>query len=270
MTDQEPVRLGEVQQTLFIPLMDRVRESRRPDPLVRDPTAVRIAEQVEIDPRYVRNTGGVITVVRTCLFDRWVREFVTEHPGGTVVELGTGLNTRFERVDNGQVHWLDLDLPDTIALRRRFFADTDRRRMVAASLLDEQWLDEVAALPGPYFFVTEGVLVYLPGDGVHATLRRIATRFPDSLVALDTYRRSTMQLQNKSAASGRMDARWQWACDDPRSLESLGLRLVDSARVTRPPKQMRAKLPLRYRIGLPLADRPLRGLFNLSLFRTTS
>jgi hypothetical protein len=25
------------------------------------------------------------------------------------VEIGTGFNTRFDRVDNGQVHWIDLD-----------------------------------------------------------------------------------------------------------------------------------------------------------------
>ena len=61
------------------------------------------------------------------------------------MELGTGLNTRFERVDNGSVHWIDLDLPDTIALRRRFFSDTERRRMIAASLLDEDWLTDGGA-----------------------------------------------------------------------------------------------------------------------------
>ena len=36
--------------------------------------------------------------------------------------------------------------------------------MVAASVLDEEWLQAVAERPGPYFFVAEGVLVYLaPG-----------------------------------------------------------------------------------------------------------
>jgi O-methyltransferase involved in polyketide biosynthesis len=92
-----------------------------------------------------------------------------------VVEIGTGLNTRFERVDSGQVHWIDLDLPDTIELRGKFFADTARRRMVAGSVLDERWLDNVAQFPGPYFFVAEGVLVYLPEDQVSrppAALRR--------------------------------------------------------------------------------------------------
>ena len=31
-----------------------------------------------------------------------------------MVEIGTGLNTRFERLDYGRVHWFDLDLPDMI------------------------------------------------------------------------------------------------------------------------------------------------------------
>ena len=83
-----------------------------------------------------------------------------------MAEIGTGLNSPFERVDNGQVHWIDLDLPDTIELRRTFFADTGRRRMVAASALDEDWLPTVADSPGPYFFVTDGVLAYLTEEQV--------------------------------------------------------------------------------------------------------
>jgi O-methyltransferase involved in polyketide biosynthesis len=35
-------------------------------------------------------------------------------------------------VDNGQVHWIDMDLPDSIELRRRFFVEPDRRLMLAA------------------------------------------------------------------------------------------------------------------------------------------
>lgn len=70
-------------------------------------------------------------------------------PPGTVGEIGTGLNTRFERVDNGQVHWIDLDLPEVIALRRQFFTDSDRQRMIAGSVLDPAWTDTVRTSPGP-------------------------------------------------------------------------------------------------------------------------
>ena len=116
-----------------------------------------------------------------------------------MVELGTGLNSRFERVDNGQVHWIDLDLPDTIALRGQFFTDTSRRRMVPASVLSEEWLPAVADSPGPYFFVTEGVLAYLPEQEVMQTLARIAEGFPGARLALDTYPQRMQQQQHKLA-----------------------------------------------------------------------
>ena len=125
-TDRDQVELGQVQETLFIPLAGRARETRRRRPILRDPKAVEILESVAFDRIKYSHIGGWTTVIRTACFDLWVRQFLAEHPDGTVVELGTGLNTRFERVDNGTVHWVDLDLPDTIALRRRFFTDTDR------------------------------------------------------------------------------------------------------------------------------------------------
>jgi O-methyltransferase involved in polyketide biosynthesis len=45
-----------------------------------------------------------VTVLRTVLLDAWVRTFLARNPAGTVVEIGTGLNSRFERVDNGLVY----------------------------------------------------------------------------------------------------------------------------------------------------------------------
>ena len=203
---------------------------------------------------------------RTLIFDWWVRQFLAEHPAGTVVELGTGLNTRFERTDNGTVHWIDLDLPDTIALRRRFFADTDRRQMVAASLLDEDWMPPVDQSPGPYFFVSDGVLTYLAVDAVTSTLERIARRFPGALLAFDTYSRSAMDMQHKMAAK-RDIARWQWACDDPRSLARLGLRVLESAAITRPPRGLRDRLPARYKYLLPLFDPVFGKSPALTLFQ---
>ena len=265
------VRLGAVQETLFITLAARARETQRKHPVLRDPRAVELLQSIDYDAaKYGRSAGGFVTVLRTAIIDFWVREFLAAHPAATVVELGTGLNTRFERVDNGQVHWFDLDLPDTIELRRNFFADTGRRRMVAASALDEDWLPAVAQSRGPYFFVAEGVLVYLPEDQVMAALARIAARFPGALVALDTYPRRTFDQQHKLAARKGMDARWAWACDDPRSLERFGLEVRQSATITRPPRAMRAQLPFGYRYLVPLADPFLGKAMTLTLFRASS
>jgi len=262
--------LGAVQRTLFFPLLARARETARRRPLLRDAKAVELVHAIDFDAATYRQSMMSFSVVlRTMIFDWWVRQFLARHPGGTVVELGTGLNTRFERVDNGAVHWVDLDLPDTIALRSRFFADTSRRRMLAASVLDEDWLEEVEATGGPYFFVSDGVLVYLPEDEVTGMLARLAARFPGAMLAFDTYPQAALAWEHRMAAK-RGIARWQWACDDPRGLERLGLSLVQSARVTRPPAGVRAELPARYRYLLPLADPLLGRGLALSLFRSTA
>src|SRR2546423_15707730 len=134
--DKHQVRLGAGQETLFITLAARARETQRKHPVLRDPRAVELLESIDYDTaKYGRSAGGFITVLRTAIIDFWVREFLSAHPAGTVVELGTGLTTRFERVDKGRVHWLDLVLPATIELGRNFFHDSGRSRQVAGSTL---------------------------------------------------------------------------------------------------------------------------------------
>jgi O-methyltransferase involved in polyketide biosynthesis len=262
--------LGPVQRTLFIPLAARAAETKRKRPAIRDPKAVEVMATVDIEASLTgAATGGFTTVTRTLIFDWWVRQFLAAHPDGTVVELGAGLNTRFDRVDNGRVHWIDLDLPDTIDLRRRFFADTDRNRMLAASVLDDDWHDAVAASPGPYFLVSEGVLVYLDADAVRTSLRAVARRFPDAVIAFDTYSTSMYRQQQKMVKS-RGIAPWKSPCDDPASLEELGLRLTDSVPVSRPPAGLRRELPPRYRLLLTLADPVLKSAFRMNLYRPHS
>lgn len=269
MADKVQARLGPVQETLFVPLAGRALQTRKKRPVLRDPKAVEIVESVDFDTaKYGRGWGGAVTVLRTVIFDWWVRAFLAEHPAGTVVEIGTGLNTRFERVDTGQAHWIDLDLPDTIELRRKFFADFGRRRMVAASVLDDDWLPVVVTSPGPYFFVADGVLAYLAQ--APQVIGRIAERFPGSLIAFDTVDRKMLKRQHQLAARKNMDARWAWSCDDPRTLESLGLDVVQVAAVTRPPAGLRAQLPRRYKYLLPLASRIAGDVVTVTLLRARS
>src|SRR5215475_12160676 len=109
MADRPWSELGEVQQTLFIPLLARAQETRSRRPLVRDPKAVEIVAAIEPDRTRFGGFGSWFTVFRTAIYDHWVNGFLAEHPAVTVVELGSGLNTRFERVDNGRVTLFDLD-----------------------------------------------------------------------------------------------------------------------------------------------------------------
>jgi O-methyltransferase involved in polyketide biosynthesis len=205
------------------------------------------------------------------MFDEWVKDFLARHPEGTVVEIGAGLNTRFERLDNGAVHWFDLDLPDAVELRRKFFADSARRATLAGSVFDPGWMAAVRRSPGPYFFVAEAVFVYLTEQEVRAALAQIAGNFPRASIAFDTTTLAAINHENKDHARRKLDARFAWACEDPREIErwKIGLRLVESRTLGNLPDSLGSRLswPMRAAFrGFAKLFPKLTKAYQLNLF----
>jgi len=249
MSSKQSIRLGPAAETMLVPLFARAVETRRKRPILADPKAVEMVDSIDWDFRRFNQRRRVVTcVLRGAMFDEWIAEFLRRHPAGTVVDIGAGLNNRFERLDNGSLHWFDLDLPDVVELRRKFFRDSGRRVTLSGSVLDPGWMAEVRRSPGPYFFVAEAVFVYLPEADVKAALARIADAFPSASIALDTASRKAIMGGNKDFVRRKMAARFAWSCEDPMEIErwNIGLRLVKSRTL------MDVGDPLRSRLSLPM------------------
>jgi O-methyltransferase involved in polyketide biosynthesis len=263
--------LGHVQETLLIPLYGRAVETRKCRALLRDPKAVEIVESLDYDFRKFDRTRSLFgSVLRTVMFDEWVNDFVERNPRGTVIEIGAGLNTRFERVDNGRISWVDVDLPDAAELRARYFHDTPRRITVAASVLEPSWMAVAKRRPGPYLLVAEAVFMYLPEADVRRALSGIAAAFPGSQVAFDTGSQQMIDYQARRDVMSRMSARMQWACEGPAQVESwgIGLTLVASRTFFDAPVRVRAYQPLAMRWLAPLFFRKHIEAYRLNLFQT--
>ena len=226
------VELGPVQETLLIPLLGRAVETQKRNGLIQDKKAVSIVESLDYDfSKWKKSKSLIGATVRTRMFDDDVRAFLVKHPTGTVVEIGCGLNTRFERLDNGQARWFDLDLPDSLALRRQFFQDQPRRTMVEASVLETDWMETVAATGGPWCFISEAVIIYLEPAQARQAITQIAHRFPGAWLLTDTTSQKMVDGQSTHDAMRYMpQASWfRWPCDDPHEIESwANLRLVQS------------------------------------------
>jgi O-methyltransferase involved in polyketide biosynthesis len=221
-----------VQETLLLLLLCRAIATRKATGLIDDPHAVEIVDQLAYDfSKWEKGQSLLGSVIRTRMLDDDVKEFLATHPNGTVVEIGCGLNTRFERVDNGSLCWFDLDLPDAIALRRRFFADSERQTMVAASVLETGWMEEILATGGPFCFVSGAGLIFLPAADAERALRQLVSAFPaGSWLLMDTTPKAMVDGQAKHDAMKHLPkSSWfRWAVDEPRDLERLGLTLIRS------------------------------------------
>lgn len=274
MSKVDASQLGTVQETLLIPLWARAAEATRAEkeghtPILVDPHAAAILRSIDYPfERFEKETTitRVVACVLATIFDRWVKDFLRDHPNGTVVEIGAGLDTRFDRLDNGQVQWFDLDLPDSMDVRKRFFSETERRRFIAGSVLETDWIDAVKATNAPaYLFLAEAVLLYFEEPEVRQLFTTIADHFPGATIAFDSCGRWARDNSRNFEAVKLTGAQFRWGIDDIRDIESWDPRFkvleVDS--VLNHHRQ-RFSRPIRFFTYL---FPKLRNLFTVNLVR---
>ena len=252
MTTKTKVSLTPEQETLLITLYAKAQPD---NPLLFDPKAQDILSQVDYD--FARLDVPYKTVVLVCQrakkMDSVTRDFLHEHPGGVVLQLGCGLDSRFLRVDDGRVLWYDLDMPPVVELRRQFFTESGRYHMIAASVTDLEWSDRVAARGRPVLVVAEGLLMYLDEADVRRLVLRLHETFPGCRLIADVFSRRTARSAANHPSLRRTGATLGWGADDPRELEAWapGIRLLEEWYFTDDPDLDR--LSFAYRLAYRLA-----------------
>jgi O-methyltransferase involved in polyketide biosynthesis len=200
MTEKLEIDLGNVEKTLFLPLWGRAQETKKQKPLLVDETAVRIIEQVELDfsqmALNVDDISKIGWIKRSLICDQVIKGFIEKYPEGTLVNIGCGLDTTFERTDNGKMKWYDLDLPDVIELRRQFIKEIDRREFIASSFLDKQWLDDIEVI-GKVLFISAGVFYYFEEETIKDFVIQLIEKYPYSELLFDATSPLGVKLANK-------------------------------------------------------------------------
>ena len=221
-----------VVETLLIALYARALEAQCPAPLVRDDKAIALVKQIDYDfSRFkLRGHDQATTIMRLREFDRQARGFLARHPEAVVIHISCGLDTRFERVDNGQVEWYDLDLPEVINLRHNLMDETVRCRFLSYSVFDRAWLDTVSIHAGrPFLFLAEGVLPYFEEAQVKDLVLLLKEQFPGAELVCDAMTPFMIRLHNLELIFSKISARLHWGLKHGRDLESwgVGIRLLD-------------------------------------------
>lgn len=220
-----------VAETLLIPLYIRAQETREANPILRDEAAVALVERIDYDFKRIKllNVNRVGIVLRTHRIDLWTRDFLAGHPGAAVVHIGCGLDTRFERVDDGHVAWYDLDLPEVIALRRELLPEHPRCNLLASSVFDPAWLEAVSPANKPALFIAEGVLPYFEEAQVKALILMLQRHFPGVVLICDAFTPFMVRVDNLILIRTKFQARLRWGIRRGRDMERWepGIKLLD-------------------------------------------
>lgn len=177
----------DVSATMLITLDARARETTGKNPIIYDPKAVEMIEAIKkkiidsenpihkkILKKKYNSKLAVTMALRSRCFDRYVSDFLLKYPEGTVINLGCGLDTRFDRIDNGKVIWFDIDFPEVIEIRKIFIKESTRHHFIGDSILGSEWL-KIVRTGGPYLILAEGVFMYLTENNVQVLLNNIHT-----------------------------------------------------------------------------------------------
>jgi O-methyltransferase involved in polyketide biosynthesis len=256
-------KLKNVPKTLLIPLISRCVETKKENGLIKDPLSVGILEALDYNFSKTRLFLPLQLGVclRTLIFDEQIVKFLSENPEAVVVNLGSGLDTRFPRVDNGSVRWFDLDLPESIEVRKRFFKETDRHRFIAKSALDPSWTDEIPK-GGKTLIVAEGLCMYFTETEMKSLILIIKDSFPGAQFLLEVFSPRLVK-SNKNNAKSQLDRKaaelLKWGIESGKEMEGWfeGVRFVNEWFVI---DKDRRCFPLYYRISFFLI--PMLTRFN--------
>ncbi|MCG8530670.1 MAG: class I SAM-dependent methyltransferase [Desulfovibrionales bacterium] len=210
-------QISDVSKTLLIPVWARAVETQRKDGIIQDPYAGRIVSEYDHDfSSYGKaNWKSQLGIaIRTRHFDRAVAQFLTTHPRGVIVNLGCGFDARSYRMDNGMALWFDLDFPEVLEHRNRFFDEDCRHVMLGYSALDDDWYQKIPR-DLPLLILAEGLFMYFSEHDMKTLIQSFATEFPDAELVFDTV--GTM-LVNRSKIHDTLskckNVEFTWGLDD--------------------------------------------------------
>jgi O-methyltransferase involved in polyketide biosynthesis len=197
------IDLGAVQETLVIPLWARAKEATKGNPIVYDPYSKDIVARIAYDFSKIeaeQRDHQKVWAIRAYNFDVIVKEFLAQNRDAVVINIGAGLDTTFQRVDNGVVLWINIDLPEVVALRQKLIPDSEREMTIGKSVFDFTWTDDTAQQTKgrSIMFMAAGVLCYFENGEVENLFRKLAERYLSAHIIFDAMSRFTVWGANRA------------------------------------------------------------------------
>ncbi|MBO2641172.1 class I SAM-dependent methyltransferase [Shewanella algae] len=219
-----------IAQTLFIPLYMKSCQSKLKDAFFSDPWACALMEQFDYDfssfDQSVLSSVGV--AIRAGYFDRLTADIIAAAQSCVVVNLGAGLDARFQRIQKligntmeDKAWFYNLDLPEVIALREQLLPADSCETCISASVFDGDWMDELNARhqSATFVFIAEGLLMYFDNCQVQQLLQELANRFPGCHILFDGISRWMRDNSDNHDSVKYAGAGFKLAFDSPREIE---------------------------------------------------
>lgn len=273
-----PASLSPVERSALLPILGRARDARSESPILGDAWSRVVVDSLAVDWENLglphKEASNVATRGRH--IDDWCRAFLLTHPDGVVLDLGSGLDDRAQRVTPpAGSSWFDVDLPGIMDLRRRLperLAVAAEYRELGTDVAAQEW---IGSLPSdrPLAILADGFFPFLPPGASARLVHRLVDHAPRGELLMNGYTTLARSLMSRVKAISNLgiDTAAGTAFNDPHEPESWHPRLQLAERVMLSRSPYAAKMPRGLRIAIRimgafprLADRSDLGVLRFT------
>lgn len=215
----EKVKLSGVPETMLQTIYARAKESKGRG-AVHDQKAEEIIGNLDYDFSLADKDSAMHSgvIARTIVLDRLANAWLAENPEAVVVNIACGLDTRCYRM-RGYSHWYNLDLPQTIDVRKKLLPQSGAISQIVMSAM-EDWGSEIAEHDTDALIIIEGLSMYLSEADIKRIFKVISKRFERATVLVEIMNPAVVKRFKEKSIEGS-HAKFTWGIKDGKALALL-------------------------------------------------
>ncbi len=207
-----------VNKTLYIPLYGKSYVSKK-NIILRDIKAEEIweKEQFPLKRRSRSRWLAYFMAMRAKIFDAWTRSCAFAQDDCIILHIGCGLDSRYLRINDDTHIWYDIDLPEVIAERRKYYEESANYTMLAGNASRPEWIQTLPNAKNAVVLL-EGISMYLPLSDIQELFYRLTQKYENVRILMDVYTRLGARASRYKNPINELGVTRVYGIDDPDSV----------------------------------------------------
>lgn len=224
--------MNNVNKTLYIPLYGKAYVSKR-GILLDDKKAEEIwaSEGFSLKGKSKSKWLAFYMGMRSAVFDDWVRKQSEELTDAVVIHIGCGMDSRVLRVGAVGQKWYDVDFPQVIEERKRYYSENTDYKMLAGDVREYDWLKNIPESKSAIVLM-EGVSMYLTNGELSKLASELCAHFEYIALLTDCYTLRAAKLSKYKNPINDVGVTQVYGMDEPGVIENEGLYFVKEHTMT--------------------------------------
>ena len=219
---KEKVNVTGVPETMVQTLYARAKETRKKNAKINDEIAEELVKNLDYDfskaDKDKAMNYGVIA--RTIVLDRMVEQYLEKNVNTIVINIACGLDTRCYRMEGKYLRWYNVDLPETMKIRKWFLTETGPIYQIAKSAMDDSYIDDIDYHGENVLVIIEGLTMYLCEKDIRKMFFIIEKSFQEVTVMVETMSPFVVKHVKEKSIEGS-NAKFTWGVKNGKELQRI-------------------------------------------------